>query len=146
MEEIGAIGELTDKINDQSRQLKEIDVKINDFEEKLREINENIENENKNLSNLELIRLRDETNIAQIQENVRKLSAKIEMQTQQDIELDKQLAEIKEESEKVTGIIKDIEEEIRLLKEKIQSHQVKNRDEQQKGTNFTPISTITVFQ
>jgi len=127
-----AIGELTDKINDQSRQLKEIDVKINDFEEKLREINENIENENKNLSNLELIRLRDETNIAQIQENVRKLSAKIEMQTQQDIELDKQLAEIKEESEKVTGIIKDIEEEIRLLKEKIQSHQVKNRDEQQK--------------
>lgn len=127
-----AIGELTDKINDQSRQLKEIDVKINDFEEKLREINENIENENKNLSNLELIRLRDETNIAQIQENVRKLSAKIEMQTQQDIELDKQLAEIKEESKKVTGIIKDIEEEIRLLKEKIQSHQVKNRDEQQK--------------
>ncbi len=124
------IKELTGKIKNLTGQLQEVDGDITVLEEKLKELNVHIENENKNLSNLELIRLRDETNIAQIQDNVRKLSAKIEMQSQQDIELDKQLAEIKEESGKVAAIIKDIEEEIRLLKEKVQAHQVKNRDEQ----------------
>ncbi|NMA66528.1 MAG: chromosome segregation protein SMC [Clostridiaceae bacterium] len=126
------IRELKENIDKMSVQQQKVTGEIEQLEATINSIDANIEKERINLSDLELIRLRDESNIAQILENVRKLSAKIEMNKQQDIEIEKQMSDIKTESEQIIIQIKNTEEEIEQLKEKVQSHQTQNKDEQLK--------------
>jgi len=111
---------------------REVDEKVVSLEKELKAISTDMEREQKSLSDLELVRLRDENHIAAIQDNMKKLSARIEMLKQQDIEISKQLEDIKAESEREALRIKAIEDDINALKEKIQAHNIRNRDEQAK--------------
>ena len=126
------IRELKENIDKMTLQEQKVVHEIKELESSLNSIDKNIEEERKNLSDLELTRLRDESHIAQIAENVRKLSAKIEMDKQQDAEIEKQTADLEAESQQIRIQIKSVEDEIAELKEKVLSHQTQNRDEQLK--------------
>lgn len=115
-----------------SSQLKKIDDEIKTTEIEFGSICIEHEQEQKVLSDLELVRLRDENHVAAIFENVRKITAKMDMLKQQNDEIEGQIKEVKSESDKESVKAKAIEEEIQLLKDKVQTHQIKNKDEQQK--------------
>lgn len=113
-------------------QQKKLSDSISAVEKTLADIESLYEKEQKNLSDLELVRLRDENHVAAILDNIRKLTAKKEMMQQQETEIEKQIEEVRKDSEKEAQRAKAIEEEIAALKEKILSHQIKNKDEQAK--------------
>lgn len=111
---------------------KELGDRITAVEKTIADIESLYEKEQKNLSDLELVRLRDENHVAAILDNIRKISAKKDMMQQQESEIEKQIEEVREESDKEAQRAKAIEDEIAALKEKILSHQIKNKDEQAK--------------
>jgi len=113
-------------------QQKKLSDSISAVEKTLADIESLYEKEQKNLSDLELVRLRDENHVAAILDNIRKLTAKKEMMQQQETEIEKQIEEGRKDSEKEAQRAKAIEEEIAALKEKILAHQIKNKDEQAK--------------
>jgi len=112
--------------------MKAIDDEIRIKETELTDISNTYEQEQKVLSELELVRLRDENHVASITDNVKKITAKLNMLRQQEKEAEEQIKEIMAESEKESQKVKAIEDEIQLLKAKVQANQLKNRDEQQK--------------
>ena len=112
--------------------MKTIDDEIRILETELAGISNEYEQEQKVLSELELVRLRDENHVASISDNVKKITAKLNMLRQQEKEAEEQIKEIMAESGKESEKVKAIEEEIQLLKAKVQANQLKNRDEQQK--------------
>ncbi len=113
-------------------QLKKIDDEIKSTEIELGNINIAYEKEQKVLSDLELVRLRDENHVAAIMDNVKKITAKMDMLKQQKNEVEEQIKEVRTESDNESVRAKAIEEEIQLLKDKVQANQLKNKDEQQK--------------
>lgn len=115
-----------------SVQLKKIDDEIKAAENELDNINAEYEQEQKVLSDLELVRLRDENHAAAIMDNVKKITARMDMLKQQENEIEEQIKEVKAESDKESVKVKVIEEEIQLLKDKVQANQLKNKDEQRK--------------
>ena len=115
-----------------SVQLKKIDDEIKAAENELDNINAEYEQEQKVLSELELVRLRDENHAAAIMDNVKKITARMDMLKQQENEIEEQIKEVKAESDKESVKVKVIEEEIQLLKDKVQANQLKNKDEQRK--------------
>lgn len=126
------IKELGEKIQELSQRIQESEGAIKDIEAGLFEVNLQLEQEQKTHSDLELVRMRDESHVARIQEDIRKLTARIDMQKQQDIELDKQLQEVQAEREKEEQKAQAIDEEIKALKEHVLAHQNRNKDEQAK--------------
>ena len=112
--------------------LKKIDDEIKTTEIELGNINIAYEQEQKVLSELELVRLRDENHVAAILDNVRKITARMDMQKQQNKEIEEQINEVRAESDKESKKAKAIEDEIQQLKAKVQANQLKNKDEQQK--------------
>ncbi len=126
------IKELEENLKKTVHKQNEMDREIQTVEAGLREIHTTLEKEQKALSDLELARLRDESHVARILDNIRKLTARIDMQKQQDLEIVRQIEEVKSESDKEALKVKAIEDEILVLKEKVQLHQTRNRDEQTK--------------
>ncbi len=124
------IKELEENIKSHTQRLQETDEKVRGIETSLAEVSQSLEKEQKVLSDLELVRLRDESHVARIMDEIRKLTARVDMQKQQDIEFDRQLKEIQGEREKEGQKAQAIEEEIRNLKELVLAHQTKNKDEQ----------------
>ncbi len=126
------IKELEEQLKEMMLKLKQADGEIRTIEADMQALNVTLENEQKKLSELELVRLRDESHVARIVDNIRKLTARIDMQKQQDLEIVRQLDEVKAESDKVGLKVKAIEDEIIALKETVQIHQTRNKDEQAK--------------
>lgn len=124
--------ELEKELKDLKTEQRDLDNKISAVENTLSDISTLYEKEQKTLSDLELVRLRDENHVAAILDNIRKITARMDLMKQQEAEIDKQIEEVKVESEKEALRVKAIEEEIAVLKEKILSHQTKNKDEQAK--------------
>ncbi len=112
--------------------LKKIDDEIKTTEVELGNINIAYEQEQKVLSELELVRLRDENHVAAILDNVKKITARMDMLKQQNNEIEEQIKEVRAESDKESVKAKSIEDEIQQLKAKVQANQLKNKDEQQK--------------
>lgn len=126
------IRELEESLKKMTKEQQQVDGQISGVENEFKEISLAMEKEQKALSDLELVRMRDEGNIARIQDDIRKLSARIEMLKQQNSEIEKQLDDVRGESEQEALKVKAIEEEIAVLKEKVQACQNKNRGEQAK--------------
>lgn len=126
------IKELEEELKDMQIEQRDVNIKISAVEKTLSDINTQYEKEQKSLSDLELIRLRDENHVAGILDNIRKITARMDLMKQQDTEIERQIKEVKDESDKEALRTKAIEEEIAVLKEKILSHQTKNKDEQAK--------------
>ncbi len=126
------IKELEESIKAASHKQKAVDREYSQADQVLKECVKELEAQQKALSDLELIRLRDESHVARIIDNIKRLTARVEMLRQQDGEIDDNIKKITEESQQESVKAKGIEEEIQSLKELVQSHQIKNRDEQQK--------------
>jgi len=126
------IKELEGKIKAAGKRQKELDEQISAVEQESRQIAEQLEERRKALSDLELVRLRDESHVARLLENIKRLQAKAEMLKQQEDEIDANIRKIKGEIVQKTENTRRIEEEIQGLKELIRSQQVRNKDEQDK--------------
>lgn len=124
--------ELEEELKVLRKEQSGLNEKISAVEGTLADINALYEKEQKNLSDLELVRLRDENHVAAILDNIRKITARINLMKQQESEIDRQIEEVRGESDKEALRAKAIEEEIAALKQKILSHQTKNKDEQAK--------------
>ncbi|HHU90135.1 MAG TPA: chromosome segregation protein SMC [Clostridiaceae bacterium] len=128
-----------------SAKLKKIDDEIKVIETELNNISIAYEQEQKVLSELELVRLRDENHVASILDNVKKIAARMNLLKQQEEEVEEQIKEVMTESDKESVKAKAIEDEIQLLKDKVQAGQLKNKDEQQKRDELhTDISDYRV--
>jgi len=126
------IKELEGKIKAAGKRQKELDEQISAVEQESRQIAEQLEERRKALSDLELVRLRDESHVARLLENIKRLQAKAEMLKQQEDEIDANIRKIEGEIVQETENTRRIEEEIQGLKELIRSQQVRNKDEQDK--------------
>ena len=124
------IGEIEKELVEKKAQLKNACSKIKAMELEFDNISAGCTTEQKLLSDFELIRLRDESHVVSILENIEKITAKVDLMKQQDLEIEDQIEEVKKESEKEDLITKAIEEEIGKLKEIVLSHQTKNKTEQ----------------
>jgi len=126
------IRELEDKIREAVKRQKELEETISAAEQESRQNAEELEASRKALSDLELVRLRDESHVARILENIKRLSARVELLRQQEEEIDRNIQKVMNESAQETENARRIEDEIQALKELIKSHQIKNKDEQAK--------------
>ncbi|MGI6084448.1 MAG: chromosome segregation protein SMC [Acetivibrionales bacterium] len=126
------INEIEEELKKTAAGQRKIEVEIKTMETELEKISISYEQERKVLSDLELVRLRDENHVASILDNDRKLTAKMDMLKQQNSEIEEQIKEVKNESNKESEKVKAIEAEIQLLKDKVQANQIKNKDEQKK--------------
>lgn len=124
------IGEIEKELVEKKAQLKNACSKIKAMELEFDNISAGCTTEQKLLSDFELIRLRDESHVVSILENIERITAKVDLMKQQDLEIEEQIEEVKKESEKEDLITKAIEEEIGKLKEIVLSHQTKNKSEQ----------------
>jgi chromosome segregation protein len=126
------IKELESKIRAVGKRQKELDEEISAVERESRQITEQLEANRKALSDLELVRLRDESHVARLNENIKRLAARAEMLRQQEEETEGNILKIEGEIIQEAENTRRIEEEIQALKELIRSHQIKNKDEQDK--------------
>jgi chromosome segregation protein len=126
------INELYEALEKARQELGRLDEAVLIEEQALKDIDIALEEQQKDLSSLELVRLRDENQLAGILENIKKLEARIDMQKQQDKEINRQLEQIKTEIESENKKAGAVEEEINNLRQKVSSHQIQNKDEQLK--------------
>lgn len=126
------IKELESKIKAAGKRQKELDEENSAAEQENKQITEELEASRKALSDLELIRLRDESHVARLLENIKRLEARTEMLRQQEQEIEGNIRKVREESALEADNTRRIEEEIQTLKDLIKSHQIKNKDEQAK--------------
>lgn len=124
------ITEIEKELNAKKAQLNSICSLIKEKELEFNNISTDYTKEQKALSDLELIRLRDESHITSINDNIERIDAKVDLMKQQVSEIEQQIEEVKRESEKEALITRAIEEEIEKLKEIVLSHQTKNKSEQ----------------
>lgn len=126
------IKEIEEELKIAVKNFGKVEDEISSIETVLNEINLKLESEKKNLSDYELIKLRDESHVARILDNIKKLTARMDMQKQHEIEIDEHLEKVMAESAEETLKANSIEGEIKILKDQIQAHQIHNRDEQVK--------------
>ncbi len=127
-----------------SREIEELQVALKALEEKLhgveKEIKEaasqietvisNINNEEKLLKDNDLIRMRDENHLAQVQDNISKYEAKIEMHKQEKNQLAREETDTVKELEKYNQELVTIENEIANAKEVVAEFQEKHKEGQ----------------
>ena len=126
------IKELEERIKAGLEKQKESDRESSRVDVELKKVLGALETKQKALSDLELVRLRDESEAARIIDNVKRLSARVEMLRQQEEEIDKNILTVQDERTVEAENSRKIEKEIDGLKQLIQSHQIKNKDEQAK--------------
>ena len=124
------IKELEGKIRSAGKRQKVLDGEISAVEQENRQITEQLEASRKALSDLELIRLRDESHVARLLENIKRLTARVEMLRQQEQEIEGSILKVENEGTLEDENTRRIEEEIQALKDLIRSQQIKNKDEQ----------------
>lgn len=127
-----------------SREIEELQIALKGLEEKLqgveKEIKEassqieavitNISNEEKQLKDNDLIRMRDENHLAQVQDNIAKYEAKIDMHKQEKNQLVREETDTEKELEKYNQELVTIENEIANAKEIVAEFQEKHKEGQ----------------
>jgi chromosome segregation protein len=124
------ITELKNETSKLSSVRQSLDIKINEASTMLQEILNDISNEEKNINTNELIKIRDESHLAQIEENIRKADAKSDMLKDEKAQLLKQEEDIDFELQKYNQELTDIENDINNTKEIISKHQEKHKEDQ----------------
>ena len=109
---------------------KAVEKDILQLVENISEVNSEISDIEGEIKNNELVKIRDESHLSQVEENILKLAAKMEMVRQEKGQLARQQAETEKELEKYTGELSIIEAEINETKKIIAEHQSKHKEEQ----------------
>lgn len=103
---------------------------INSLVTKLSELLAEINKEETESRNNELIKIRDESHLSQVEENIKKSTAKIDMLKQEKSQLIKQEAETDNESQKYIGELSQLEADMAESKRIIAEHQEKHKEDQ----------------
>lgn len=111
---------------------------------KLTELQNEIQKEEGDIRNNELIKIRDESHLAQVEDNIKKASAKIEMLKQEKNQIGKQETETDNEVKKYVEELLKIEEDIAETKRIVSEHQEKHKEDQ--GVRDALHTDITDFK
>lgn len=133
---VGILGR-TREITDLKEEIMQIREEEKVLMESIKDIISNISDVRKNIAleegiikNNELVKIRDESQLAQVEENMKKLSAKSEMLKQEKNQLSSQENEVKCEIVKYETELKEIESEIEKIRKIIDEHQEKHKEDQ----------------
>ncbi|MCX7843148.1 MAG: chromosome segregation protein SMC [Clostridia bacterium] len=124
------IQEIRERLEVLKTEEKEIEEKINALIYMLQEVASEISQEEELIKKNELIRIRDESNLAQIDENIRKNDAKADMLRQEQQQLARQTLQAENEMKKYEKELSDIEADIAETKRVISEHQEKHKEDQ----------------
>ena len=94
------------------------------------QIDSDISRISNDIKNNELVKIRDESHLAQINENISRLSARVEMLRQEKEQLERQLGDISKEMEKYQEELSQIELEISEAKNTVTQYQEKHKEDQ----------------
>ncbi len=110
------------------RKKKEIEASINDANSKLNKLIKGINQNEVEYKNNEMIRIRNENQLAQVEENIKKNTAKLDVLGNEMEYLSKQRIAAKEESEQYLSELSSIEESITITKHGIEEYKEKNKE------------------
>ncbi|HOM02607.1 MAG TPA: chromosome segregation protein SMC [Acetivibrio sp.] len=127
-----------------NREISELETKIANFKEddaaieknverlsgELTEVIEKISAEESSLKDNELIKIRDESHLAQIEENIKRSNARIDMLKQEKEQLIRQEKDTYNELSKYENELSQIERDIAEKKDIVSKYQEKNKEEQ----------------
>jgi chromosome segregation protein len=122
--------ELKDETEKLEKENNLLEVSINELIGELNSIENDIAKEDKVVKDNELIKLRDENHLAQVNETIAKYMAKIDMLKQEKNQLSRQENEINSELEKYNLEIMSMEKDISETKNIIEQHQEKHKEDQ----------------
>ncbi|NLV37492.1 MAG: chromosome segregation protein SMC [Clostridiaceae bacterium] len=109
---------------------KQLENDIKQLTDDIAQINQDISSGEGELKNNELVKIRDESNLAQVEENISRLSARMEMLKQEKEQLQRQISDIEDELAKYRHELEEIELEIKDAKDTVAKHQEKNKEDQ----------------
>lgn len=109
---------------------RQIEKDIKQIIEAINEVNGEISGIEADIKNNELVKIRDESHLSQVEENIRKLAAKTEMLKQEKVQLERQQTETAVELDKYNKELSEIESEISETKRIIAEHQEKHKEDQ----------------
>lgn len=109
---------------------KELERDIKELVDSIAEISSEITGVEGDIKNNELVKIRDESHLFQVEENRRKLAARSDMLKQEKAQLERQQAETEKELEKYQKELSDIELDIAETKKVVAEHQEKHKEDQ----------------
>jgi chromosome segregation protein len=124
------IGELDEELKVLRRQEKEVSREIQKLTEDISRIDSEISLAETEIKNNELVKIRDESHLAQTDENINKLSARIEMLRQEKEQLERQIGETGNEMTKYEHELLQIEQDINNAKKTVAEFQEKHKEGQ----------------
>ncbi len=124
------ITELGQELESMRLEEKELEKDIKQLIENINEVNKEISGIEGDIKNNELVKIRDESHLSQVEENLRKIAARIEMIKQEKQQLGRQQAETAQELEKYEKELLAIEAEINESKRIVAEHQEKHKEDQ----------------
>lgn len=107
-----------------------IESKINELLSMLQEVSAEISSKEESLKNYELIKIRDESQLSQVEENIKRADARIQMLKDEKNQIDRQDIDTLKELEKYVSELNEIENEISETKNIIAQHQEKQKEDQ----------------
>ena len=124
------IGELDEELKALKQQESEVNNDIRLLTEDISRIEAEIASIEKEIKDNELIKIRDESHLAQTDENISKLSARIDMLRQEKEQLERQIKETEDELVKYELELLQTEQEINEAKKTVSEFQEKHKEDQ----------------
>lgn len=124
------IAELKDELEKLKKEEIDVEKNINELISMLREVTTEISTEEESVKNNELVRVRDESHLAQVEENIRRSEAKIEMLKEEKNQVIRQETDTASELEKYVEELNLIENDITETKNIIAQHQERFKEDQ----------------
>lgn len=124
------IAELKNAIEVLKKEDVSLEKNINEVVTMTNEVLSELSSENENMRNNELIKIRDESHLAQVEENIKRSEAKVGMLKEEKSQLERQEIETALELEKYIKELEDIEKDITNTKAIILEHQEKHKEDQ----------------
>jgi len=103
---------------------------IRQIVEVISQIDSEISSVQSDIKNNELVKIRDESQLAQADENMNRLTARIEMLRQEKEQLQRQIDETAQEMGKYENELSQIEQEINSARQTVAEHQEKHKEDQ----------------
>lgn len=124
------ITELEAELSNLRNEERALEEDIRELVASIAEIGSEIAKVEGDIKNNELVKIRDESHMAQVEENRRKLAARSDMLKQERAQLERQQAETEKELEKYLKELSDIELDIAETKKVVAEHQEKHKEDQ----------------
>jgi chromosome segregation protein len=124
------ITELEAELSGLRNEEKELETDIRQLVASISEIDAEITGVEGDIKNNELVKIRDESHLSQVEESIRKLAARSDMLKQEKKQLERQQAETESELEKYVKELSEIELDVAETKKVVAEHQEKHKEDQ----------------